>query len=246
MPPCRRRAAPCRRRAAPGHPTTLTRGGPDRPLPLPRPQFRTSLLARRFPALRNLKDEEVALVVAQTMGRGPGDGGRDAAGPGGYASEYGLSVGGDMFGASTRKARKLTSKEKRGGKAPFSPCNPSKARETIARKGKEMFIMSTDPYGADKESFLTSKNVDERKRMAEPFAPNSASQAKDSIQTGFFMNSPEKGTEYLLSQLEATSLTTKSLQRAVYGLSVRSGGTSSGPLTDSLMTSLGKSHDQSA
>ncbi len=157
-------------------------------------QFRTSLTARRFPALRNLGDEDIKQLVANspraklpfpmlethvrmrkdatTSGGAGGPAGEDGAGPG--------SPGRQALDGSSG-----------AGKKPFSPCNPSLAKHAITRKGN-IFVGSSSPYDADTKEFLDRKELDESKRLGpQPFAPNSASQAKTMISVNYYLNSPD-------------------------------------------------------
>lgn len=74
------------------------------------------------------------------------------------------------------------------------------------------------PYEADKEAFLAGKNLDERKRLAQAFAPNSASQAADSISYRKQPSVPSNGTSQLIQELSSQMHLTGSLKRAVLGI----------------------------
>ena len=151
-------------------------------------QFKTSLTARRFPALRNLPDADVAqLVLNSPRARLPfpllethvkrskekEDSGRNATGTSAGAAS--------LEGGQDATLRKV----------PFSPCNPSLAKHAITRKG-DIFVGSSSPYDADRAEFLNRKELDESKRLGpSPFAPNSASQAKTMISVNYYLNSPD-------------------------------------------------------
>ena len=178
-------------------------------------QFRTSLLARRFPGLQGMSDGEVADIIAQ---QGPGSAAliasprRPKGGGGGGAGADRLGRGG------ARKGRGEAMGQKRGGRAPFSPCNPERAREEISRHSCMLFSGMPVPYEADKEAFLAGKNLDERKRLAQAFAPNSASQAADSISYRKQPSVPSNGTAQLIQELSGQMHLTGSLRRAVLGI----------------------------
>lgn len=151
-------------------------------------QFKTSLTARRFPALRNLPDADVAqLVMNSPRARLPFP-----------LLETHMKRSrdrGDDSGTSGSKAdRPRTAQDATlsfGKKVPFSPCNPSLAKHAITRKGN-IFVGSSSPYDADREEFLNRKDFDESKRLGpSPFAPNSASQAKTMISVNYYLNSPD-------------------------------------------------------
>ena len=108
--------------------------------------------------------------------------------------------------------------DKRLGRAPFSPCNPERAREEISRQSCMLFSGMPVPYEADKEAFLAGKNLDERKRLAQAFAPNSASQAADSISYRKQPSVPSNGTSQLIQELSSQMHLTGSLRRAVLGI----------------------------
>ena len=157
-------------------------------------QFRTSLTARRFPALRNLPDEDVAqLVVNSPRARLPFPllethlHSRERTGAGATAS--GGDGSAEAIEAERAKDKEL--KDLHMKKVPFSPCNPSLAKHAITRKGN-IFVGSSSPYDADREEFLNRKELDESKRLGpSPFAPNSASQAKTMISVNYYLNSPD-------------------------------------------------------
>ena len=161
-------------------------------------QFRTSLTARRFPALRNLGDMDVAqLVVNSPRAKLPFPllethvRVRDNTTA---QSRAALSSSGDVGGESSgRSGVEGGSASASEGikKVPFSPCNPSLAKHAITRKGN-IFVGSSSPYDADKAEFLDRKGFDESKRLGpSPFAPNSASQAKTMISVNYYLNSPD-------------------------------------------------------
>ena len=181
-------------------------------------QFRTSLLARRFPGLQGMSDAEVADIIAQ---QGPGSTAFDAS-P--RRPKGGGGGGGGGAGAGSRgrggalRAQGQARGQKRGGRAPFSPCNPERAREEISRHSCMLFSGIPVPYEADKEAFLAGKNLDERKRLAQAFAPNSASQAADSISYRKQPSVPSNGTAQLIQELSGQMHLTGSLRRAVLGI----------------------------
>ena len=77
-------------------------------------------------------------------------------------------------------------------KVPFSPCNPSRSKSAICRKG-DIFIGGASPYDADRVEFLACKELDESRRLGpQPFAPSSASHAKEAISVNYYLNSPNK------------------------------------------------------
>jgi hypothetical protein len=155
-------------------------------------QFRTSLTARRFPALRNLGDLDVAqLVVNSPRAKLPFPllethvrvrdslTGKDSA----------HTRAGEGNESSSQTSEGLASEGMK--KVPFSPCNPSLAKHAITRKGN-IFVGSSSPYDADKAEFLNRKGFDESKRLGpSPFAPNSATQAKTMISVNYYLNSPD-------------------------------------------------------
>lgn len=135
--------------------------------------FRTSMSARRFPALRDLSDENVARLVSE----------RDS--PSKKVKEPPPEVTRIFQGRPTMTAKKNPKLP------PFRPCNPSQAKSAISRQGDEMFVGAASRYDDDKDAFLTRKGLDEAKRLGPvPFAPNSATQAKTQIAVGYFLNSP--------------------------------------------------------
>jgi len=181
-------------------------------------QFRTSLLARRFPGLQGMSDGEVADIIAQ---QGPGSAAFIASPrrPKGGGGGGGGGAGVDRPGrAGARKGRGEARGHKRGGRAPFSPCNPERAREEISRHSCMLFSGMPVPYEADKEAFLAGKNLDEQKRLAQAFAPNSASQAADSISYRKQPSVPSNGTAQLIQELSGQMHLTGSLRRAVLGI----------------------------
>jgi len=158
--------------------------------------FRTSMSARRFPALRDLKDEDIAsLVLAERKARNArlygGKYGLDNLGKSGPLEDFRrahltrdhqprehqtATKGGDGLGAG------LAPK-----KPPFSPVNPTEAKQEIYRKGDAPYNTLNTPYDAERFRYIPDDAL-------LPFVPNSASESKKTVAINYYMNSPDAET----------------------------------------------------
>lgn len=184
--------------------------------------FRTSISARRFPALREMRDEDIAaLVIAnkkvhnkRLLGTKP-------------ALAEVVRTGHDPMqdyhvassAAYPKGPHEHHNLETHGGSRPaFSPCNPSMAKDDILRKGEDPYLGSTIPY----EKHMTREQLRREDIDAKPFVPNSASQAKTSISINYYLNSPDDVTlqtekEYIQNRAMKNSL---KLTKTGYGRAV--------------------------
>lgn len=156
--------------------------------------FRASIPARRFPMLKSMSDAQVAAILRKDkMAR------MEKAKPWDTTTQ---STPLDDFlrkseSSRTQPGETLSSTKSKQTKAspsrpsvPFSPCNSRAARDTIARLDTERFLTVGTQYDEAIKQYLAMKNFDESKRLAAPFKPNSASQAKHMTAIKYFMNSP--------------------------------------------------------
>lgn len=156
--------------------------------------FRTSMSARRFPALRDLRDEDVAaLVLAE----------RKARATRAYNAKPPMT-------SSPRRTRRLTDSPDldkvsprsalvgAGGSEgrpvlkkapPFSPANPFKARDDITRAGKNsQFASVGTPYDVEVFRYIPNEEI-------LPFVPASAAEAKKKVAVNYYLNSPDAETQ---------------------------------------------------
>ena len=131
--------------------------------------FRTSILARRFPGLKNLTDEDVAaLIVADRAATG-----RKIEAP---VKHYPKTV-------------HVKGEKKLRNDPIWVPNNAVEAKDSILMPPEEAFVGMYSPYEADREDFLEKKHSDERKQLQGAFVPSSWSQAKDTVEVNYFINS---------------------------------------------------------
>jgi len=169
--------------------------------------FRTSMSARRFPALRDLKDEDIAsLVLAERKSRlnrvyTVGKTGA-AAERASHDTRRCRRLGGELTGehthssvaGSTLKRGEEAAAEGAGvhkpvlKRAPFSPANPAKARDEIERRGPSAFHSINTPYELEVFRYIPDEQL-------LPFVPSSASQAKKTVQVNYYLNSPDAETQ---------------------------------------------------
>jgi len=131
--------------------------------------FRTSILARRFPGLKNLTDEDVAaLVVADRA-----------------------ATGRKLEAPVKLKPKTIPAKgEKKLRNDPiWVPNNAAEAKGSILMPPEQAFVGMYSPYEGDREDFLEKKHSDEAKHLGGTFVPSSQSQAKDTIEANYFLNS---------------------------------------------------------
>ncbi|PNW86587.1 hypothetical protein CHLRE_02g092800v5 [Chlamydomonas reinhardtii] len=135
--------------------------------------FRRSLLARRFPGLKDMSEGDlIALIRAERKATGR----KLVAEP--------RSSPKTNFTPPPPKREQATQKI-----PPFVPANPHEAKEQAARAGTERFINVNTPYEAHREEFNTARTTDESKRVA-PFVPSCATQARENIAVKYYLNSP--------------------------------------------------------
>lgn len=141
--------------------------------------FRTSMAARRFPALREMLDQDIAILVLQdrktnkTRPLGTAAGLKASEPPANYMNPSGDS-----------QFRALSPKKTR---PPFTPCNPSQAKDDIHRKGEE-------PFAGSLAAFEKCQTRESGVKDKAPFVPNSAAEAKSKIQINYYLNSPDEET----------------------------------------------------
>eukprot|EP00238_Polyblepharides_amylifera_P006527 CAMPEP_0196587780 /NCGR_PEP_ID=MMETSP1081-20130531/58570_1 /TAXON_ID=36882 /ORGANISM="Pyramimonas amylifera, Strain CCMP720" /LENGTH=220 /DNA_ID=CAMNT_0041910061 /DNA_START=126 /DNA_END=788 /DNA_ORIENTATION=+ len=180
--------------------------------------FRTSISARRFPALREMRDEDIAaLVIANKKINQKRLLGTKA----GLAEVHpGKSKPLDDFqrfhvGSSMAEPPPMNASKSRETRPAFSPCNPSQAKEDIYRQGAEPFVGCTEPF----ERHYTREDM---AKETKPFVPNAPSQAKKTISIDYFLNSPdeetlaeEKGFIYARAENNTTKLKNTGYGRVV-------------------------------
>lgn len=153
--------------------------------------FRRTLIARRFPQLRELSDKEVVeLILADRKATG-----RRLEAP---RKTYPKTEYESLVLDKTTKPP-----------IPFVPVNAVEAKETIKRKPAEAFIAIHSPYDANHQDFVEDKTNDESKRhpMA-PFYPTCPPEAKSTIQVKYYLNSAtEEG-----QQAEKDALRTRTFE----------------------------------
>uniref|UniRef100_A0A7S0WWD4 Uncharacterized protein n=1 Tax=Pyramimonas obovata TaxID=1411642 RepID=A0A7S0WWD4_9CHLO len=174
--------------------------------------FRTSMSSRRFPALREMRDEDIAVLViankkvqkkrllgtsaglAEVM-TGPADAVTDLhdhmySNPPlleeGFPMPQGMSFPGT--GSSLGYGGTPYYTEKR--RPPFRPNNPSQAKEDIGRTAKERYLFYQAPY----EKANTREEMAEASKGLEPFVPNGSLRAKEKIAVHYYLNSPDEET----------------------------------------------------
>lgn len=140
--------------------------------------FRRTLLARRFPQLRDLTDEEIAqLIIADRKATG-----RRLEAP---SKSYPKT---DFMPLTIDKDVKVP--------PPFVPGNYFEARDTISRKPAEAFVGIHSPYPAEHQDFCEDVTNDDSKRCAGvPFRPTCPQEAKSTIQVKYYLNSASEARQ---------------------------------------------------
>lgn len=132
--------------------------------------FRTSITARRFPGLRNLSDEDVAVML---LGH--------------------LKAGGAK--AEVRQKNFPKSQQQKGEKKSRSdpvwwPNNAQEAKDSIVLEPEKAFAGMFSPYDADRQDFLEKKHADTAKLVTPaPFVPTNWSEARKTTEVDYFINS---------------------------------------------------------
>lgn len=149
--------------------------------------FRTSITARRFPALREMRDEDLAALVLankKAQSKKPAYEQRE---------DFDYTTLGPREEPLTTRQAAMYYKDpvvlKTGPRPPFAPANTAQAKSDIARKGAEPFLNSSAPL----EGLHTRDSM--RLDDSKPFKPSSASQAKDLIMVNYYLNSPDQTTQ---------------------------------------------------
>ena len=135
--------------------------------------FRTSLLARRMPALKNMSDTEVKTICAA-----------DAKG---VMSRREKSLQKSWPKTNYAKGTKTTIIDD----GTFRPCSPSKAKSEAARPDDERFCLNLGtPYSSEHSQFVADQTLDLSKRCSgSDWIPSGGnSQAKETIRTKSTLN----------------------------------------------------------
>mmetsp|Transcript_64201 Transcript_64201/g.203081 ORF Transcript_64201/g.203081 Transcript_64201/m.203081 type:complete len:274 (-) Transcript_64201:173-994(-) len=165
-------------------------------------QFRTSISARRFPALRELEDDDIAaLILADKVAKRDRPWSKQGrARPRNPSHPLEPKV-------EAAKAAEVASRPQTGlrymseantlGRMPFSPCNPTRAKNDI-------FLGQDAPYALCQTEYEGARNffIDDKQRSLRygqslnrsGFLPAAPSQAKDQIRVKYFLNSADAET----------------------------------------------------
>ncbi|KAL6763862.1 hypothetical protein V8C86DRAFT_2483425 [Haematococcus lacustris] len=146
--------------------------------------FKTSIMARRFPGLRNLSDEDIrALISADRHARG-----RKLVDPRSHRT-----FPKTQFQAAPPK--RDTAMPSLTTAPVFVYINPAEAKQHIMRPHTEAHLGLGNPYSLSRDHYLADKHLDESKRDDVPFVPNCPSQAKDATFRDFYLNSTDAETK---------------------------------------------------
>jgi len=170
--------------------------------------FNSSITSRRFPALRDLTEDDVEVMALPP--RPTADRKRAAAGKGHRlfdpdlvkpsavsnlsplaGARAGLEAGGTVAGSSTMKA--TVQKKEQEARPPFRPNNPTQARESITLEHTG-FVCMHSPYDMGFRQRQQERLAATRMRLAGGFHPPSASQAKGDVSVNYYLNSPDAET----------------------------------------------------
>jgi hypothetical protein len=137
--------------------------------------FRSTLLAKRFPGLKDLPDSQIReLLLAD------------------------LKVNNRRLEQQHKTYPKTEFKTGKKSEIPTTkwvPVNAIQAKLTVSRTPNEYYLSYNSPYDADHQALLLDKTCDMTKRHAlDPFIPTCSSQARSSIQVDYYLNSADKYT----------------------------------------------------
>lgn len=186
--------------------------------------FRTSMSSRRFPALREMRDEDIAaLVIANKKVQNKRLLGTKA----GLTEVIRPSLPGDelqdhlnipMDPSFFPPAPQGFFQERR--RPPFIPINATQAKETISRTAPERFLHYQKPY----EKAVTREEMASAEKPT-PFVPNGTLIAKERISVNYYLNSPDEQTLALEKAYisERSSMNKQALLGSPYGRVKREG-----------------------
>eukprot|EP00798_Chlamydomonas_sp_ICE-L_P004630 gene4630-14822_t len=136
--------------------------------------FKTTLLARRFPGMRDMQDADVKQIILADR----------------KATGKKLTVQQKRY-PKTNYEIPPTARDSlpQGLTINFTPVNPSQAKHEVARPWSESFNTLESPYELDHAAHLRDKKSDESKRTGPSgFVPTCPSEAKKTIEVDAFLN----------------------------------------------------------
>eukprot|EP00197_Chlamydomonas_leiostraca_P015011 CAMPEP_0202883098 /NCGR_PEP_ID=MMETSP1391-20130828/38954_1 /ASSEMBLY_ACC=CAM_ASM_000867 /TAXON_ID=1034604 /ORGANISM="Chlamydomonas leiostraca, Strain SAG 11-49" /LENGTH=159 /DNA_ID=CAMNT_0049566063 /DNA_START=59 /DNA_END=538 /DNA_ORIENTATION=- len=77
---------------------------------------------------------------------------------------------------------------------PFSPINPTQAKDSVRRPWAECALGMGNPYDGDTQAFRVDKHSDDAKNRA-PFIPTCTAEAKTTIAVDYYLYSPDAETK---------------------------------------------------
>ncbi|GLI64091.1 hypothetical protein VaNZ11_007263 [Volvox africanus] len=139
--------------------------------------FRRTLLARRFPGVQKMSEGDlIALIRAERKATGRK-----------------LALQPKTHPKTTFAPPPPKREQPSPRVTPFIPSNPFEAKTQSARSNTERFIGVNTPYESHRTDFNEGRTTDEARRVA-PFVPTCSSQAKNTLQIKYFLNSPMDAT----------------------------------------------------
>lgn len=170
------------------------------------------LAARRFPALANLTEGDVDIVVLK---KSPS-----------VAASSRLGSSKQLFSKDTIKQVEELTKRPEGvqrqnraaaalataasaaqTRPPFSPANPAEARASIANKG---FVSVYSPFDMAHRAQMAEREESLRLRVGPDFVPTSGPRGRETVVVNYFLNSPD--AETIAAERQMTK------ERAAYNL----------------------------
>lgn len=160
----------------------------------PRVFASSSVISRRFPALRTLTSEDVEVMVVPPSPTSPKKAtasGKPLLDPNVVKPSVVDSLGGAKGAAKPAAA---SSSKPRKERPPFRPANPSEAKETITSL-RHGYVGIHSPYDlAHKLAEIERAEANRNIISEDVYMPTAWAQARKSIEINYFLNSPDAET----------------------------------------------------